>query len=217
MRLLSISILALFLVLGCKRDQPQPIDLGYDYLPMTIGASIRYAVDSTVYNDFTQSDTTYSFTIIETVVDTFSDADGRLNYRIERSKRFADTGSYVLQKSMAVYFEPTRAGRLEDNAHTVILAFPPDAGNSWNGNAYNDRGKENFEIISAHKSATVNGTTFDSVLTVEQYKDTTNFIEKRYRQERFAKNLGIISIEYIDIRTKLNGDSGVHYVKQILN
>ena len=217
MRLLSISILALFLVFGCKRDQPQPIDLGYDYLPMTIGASIRYAVDSTVYNDFTQSDTTYSFTITETVVDTFSDADGRLNYRIEQSKRFADTGSYVLQKSMAVYFEPTRAGRLEDNAHTVILAFPPSQGNTWDGNAFNNRGKEIFEITSAHISASVNGASFDSVVTVEHYNDTTNFILKRYRQEQFAKNVGLVSLEYLDLRTKINGDSGVHYVQRIIN
>jgi hypothetical protein len=215
-RLITIC-LGLVLFFGCKRNQTEPLDLGYNYFPLTIGAFVDYQVDSTVYNDFTQSDTTYSFTIRETVRDTFSDAQGRLTYRIERSKRVGDTASFVIQKSMGINVEATRLERLEDNIRTVILSFPPDAGSAWNGNAYNNRGQENFEIISAHKPATVNGTTFDSVVTVEQYNDTANFIEKRYRQERFAKNLGIISIEYIDIRTKLNGDSGVHYVQQIIN
>lgn len=202
---------------GCKRQQAEMVSFGYRYLPLNIGASIDYAVDSTVYNDFTQSDTTYTFTIRETVADTFTDATGRLNYRIERLKRLTDTGSFQIQKSIAVVVEGSRAERLEDNQRTVILSFPIEQGKTWDGNAFSDQGMVRFEIESAHKSESIGTLSFDSVTTVIHYNDTSNFIEKRFRKEQFARDVGLVSLEYIHIETKLNGDSGLHLVQRIIN
>lgn len=49
--LLFIAV-ATILIAGCKREQADEIDFGYDYLPLVVGQSIDYHVDSTVYDDF---------------------------------------------------------------------------------------------------------------------------------------------------------------------
>ncbi len=57
---------------------------------------------------------------------------------------------------MGINVEATRSERLKDNIRTIILSYLPGALNSWNDNACNNSGQENFEIISAHKRVTVN-------------------------------------------------------------
>ena len=213
--LLFITV-ATILIASCKREQADEIDFGYDYLPLVVGQSIDYHVDSTVYDDFTQDDTTYSFTIRELVADTFTDVAGRLNYRIERQKQASDTSEFVVQKSFAIYRSATSAERLEDNKRTVILSFPLNPGSTWDGNAFNTDEKENFTVATAHKALTIGDLRFDSVATIEHNIDTANFVEKKFRVEKFARGIGLISIEYMDIETKLNGDSGLYYIQQII-
>ncbi|QLH44708.1 MAG: hypothetical protein HWD58_03235 [Bacteroidota bacterium] len=61
--------------------------MGKEYYNLTVGYDIEYAVDSIIYDDFNQRIDTFSLEFKDAVVDTFTDNEGRLSYRIQRYYR----------------------------------------------------------------------------------------------------------------------------------
>jgi hypothetical protein len=123
---IGFRILTVLLILGaCKRAEVPELDLQLDYLPLKVGASIDYSVDSIVYDDFDASKTVYSFILRETVVEQFEDAEGRTSFRIEQSKRFIDSTDFTIRGSYSLTIDGMRTERFSENKRIVNLVFPP--------------------------------------------------------------------------------------------
>lgn len=212
------SVYALLLIAnmiaGCRHEPINThIDTSYRYLPLNIGAWIEYDVDSIALNDFTQQSDTFSFVLRETIVDTFNDASGQLNYVIERSKYIADTLANEPLRFCAISRSTKRAEKTENNQRVVMLVFPPVVGEQWQGYAYNPGLEQEFEYDFVDQPFATNAHQWDSALKVIQLNDTANFLIKKYAEECYARGTGRVFRKYSEIHKKLNADSGLIWIE----
>lgn len=208
-------VLALALLSACKDDPPIKTDFGYNYQPLSVGQWVEYDVDSIVYDDFAQTVTTYAFFVRETVVETFEDAEGRTSYRVERSKREAETDEWKVYQSYALVLDGIRLERVDNNLRTVPLIFPPEAGEDWNGNAFNTLDEESYTYDYVDRKVNFGPMTLDSTLRVIQNNDTDNFVLKTYTEERYARDVGLVYKEFLDLEIQISGDSGLHWIQVV--
>jgi hypothetical protein len=78
--------------------------------------------------------------------------------------------------------------------------FPVDRNKTWDGNAYNTIGAWDYKLVDANIKRTIAGKGFDSTAQVLQI-NKINVIEKKYYMEIFAKNVGLVYKEVIDVTT----------------
>jgi hypothetical protein len=62
---------------------------------------------------------------------------------------------------------------------------------------------------------TIGTLSFDRTLRVILENDTDNFVVKRYSEERYARNVGLISKRYFHIETQFEIDSGLQWIQRI--
>lgn len=218
-KLLYLSIALTLALASCKGPEPEAVDFGYDYLPLAIGSELVYRVDSIFYNEFLLNnpvDTAY-YLIKEIVIDTQTDLAGNLAYIIERST--FDTNGF--EDGAPFRYTLTKVeNRVEEqmgNLRKVIMTFPVTEGNSWDGNAFNALEEQQFEYVSIAQSFSLAGQNFDSVATIIQIEDTTNFIFKQYTEEKYARNIGKIYREHLIKETQFGrGDSGIYVIEKIV-
>lgn len=216
----SYLILATILVIAsCKGPEPEAIDFGYDYVPLAIGSEAMFRVDSIFYDEFLIDDPidTVYYLIKETVVDTQRDLTGNMAYVVERTTY--DTNG--MENGTPFRFTRTRvSNRIEEqigNLRKVILTFPVTQGTTWDGNAFNSLEDQNFEYASVSENYNLEGQQFDSVVTIVQIEDSTNFIFKQYTEEKYARNIGKIYREHLIKKTQFgSGDSGVFVIEKIV-
>ena len=86
----------------------------------------------------------------------------------------------------------------------IIKFFPVAKNKTWNGNAFNILGEWLYKYTEFDKAKTIGGIAFDSTLTVIQIDDE-NLIEKKYYREMYAKRVGLIYKQIIDVHSnKIN-------------
>ncbi|HXC06141.1 MAG TPA: hypothetical protein VNZ86_15395, partial [Bacteroidia bacterium] len=189
---------------SCKKDNELHLDMGYGYAPSDIGRYVIYQVDSTVYDAFTKDTVYYKYQLKELEQSVFSDNEGRPSIRIERYVRFFnpalpyDSIPWTLKN---VWYSTRTARdfeRVESNVRLVKLIFPDVDQNTWNGNAQNTIGDWEYQYNGVNQHQNVGGFSFDSVATVIQLIDT-NQINYRIYSEQYAKNVGLISKQIIDV------------------
>ena len=81
----SLLLLAALALSACKKEEPQDVDLGYDYFPNTVGTFIEYEVDSSYYESGVETNT--QFYVREEYTETFIDGEGQLAMKIDRYTR----------------------------------------------------------------------------------------------------------------------------------
>jgi len=206
------------ILFSCKKDIEDPVDVGYGYFPVNVGHWATYQVDSTYYDDFTDSVRVYHYKIREQVESTFMDNQNRETQRIERYKQISDTTSWYINNVWAMNLTASTAEKVEENQRYIKLIFPVKKGKTWDGNAYNILGEQEYEFGSVGKAYTVNGITFDSTVTVIQ-KIESNIIHADYQIEVFAKHVGLIYKKYksVDKSTDGNITKGVDYSYSIIS
>lgn len=205
-----LPVLGLVLIFAaCKKDSAITIDNGYAYFPDQVGHYVIYDVDSIVHNDFTKSVDTFRFQVKEHFESEFYDNSGRPTLRIERYKRtYPDTSApWTLSDVWSANLTESRAERTEENQRFIKLIFPVNQKRGWNGNAYNTMDEWEYKYTSVDVPSTLRNLTFDSTLTVKQI-DFENLINKKYYIEMYAKNVGLIYKETIDV----SSDSIVPFV-----
>lgn len=189
---------------GCRQDEVAN-DIGWGYFPTEIGHWVMYEVDSTVYDDFTGDTLIYRYQVKELLESQFIDNEGRLSIRVERYRRNYnpnlpyDSIPWYLSRVYAFTRSNGWAEKLEENVRFTRLAFPVERGKTWNGNAYNTIGQWNYKYKEVDVSYAISPFSMDSTLLVEQ-KNEINLISHRVYKERYAKNIGMIEKNVIDVR-----------------
>ncbi|HEU4716217.1 MAG TPA: hypothetical protein VFU15_00200 [Bacteroidia bacterium] len=187
---------------SCKKDGT--VDTGYSYFPDAIGHYCIYDVDSTVYDDFNNDTVVYRYEVKEIIESYFTDNQGRQAMRVERyRKNYSDTVPYANQpwtisRVWSFVRTSSEAEKQEENQRYIRLTFVPREGKTWNGNAYNTLGEMDYKYASVDQPYSLNAMNFDSVATVLQ-EDETNLITRKFYQERYARNVGMIEKSIIDV------------------
>jgi hypothetical protein len=96
------------------------------------------------------------------------------------------------------------AERVEENIRYKKLIFPVSTKSSWNGNAQNTLDPLNYSYLFVDLPRTIGNTKFDSVLQVNQ-QDATNLISKKYYIEKYARHVGLVQKQVIDVESQPDG------------
>lgn len=211
----------LYLILFCSLlgvsacdDQIENLDIDYkyEYFPLSIGKYIIYDVDSVTYSFESGGGTaveTVDFEWKETVVDTFRDAQNRLVYEVERTRRDSSQQAWRLVNVLTITKTGERLERVENNRRFVALFFPLKTTiaplNLYQYFSELETIAVSGDVIEAFKgweyvvtevdvTATVNDFSFNETATVS-YADMENAIELRSVTAQYAKNIGLISKE----------------------
>ena len=204
-----IFLLLFTIFYGCKKEQAPVIYMGYDYFPSNVGHYVIYQCDSVYYNPYSSNTPRFDTEIyqIKEVIDSiYPDNEGRPTMRIVRYKRLnvdsaTPWSSIVLpEKVWSGNLLSTTAQRVEDNYRYIKLLFPVSLNATWNGNAYNVLGTDNYLYTSVNAPATIGTTHFDSTLTVFQLSNST-LLQFQYYQEQYAAGVGLVYKEVIDYST----------------
>lgn len=191
-------------ILSCKKDLALPPDLGYNYYPTTVGWYIEYEIDSIVYNDFTNSIDTIHYFLKEVIESEFENASDSISFRIERFKKNNITDEWIISDVWFGTRNKRYIIRSEENIPYVKMIFPVKNGARWNGNTYNTLQEQIYEYIKKDESFQINNLSFDSTVTIKQLENI-NLIEKQESKEVYARNIGLIYKEIIDLKTEVNG------------
>ena len=196
----------------CDKQTLITEELFHEYYPIEVGHWIIYDVDAVVYDDFTgEVDTSY-YQIKEVFESSFTDDSGNESIRLERYIRDNPDENWQIKNVWTSRRLPSRVEKVEENIRYIKLVFPPKVNKTWDGNAYNTKAEQTYRITRSHETLNINGLQLDSVVSVVQ-ADFETLISKEYKVEKFAKNIGLVYKEYVDLKTEIDGTviSGVDY------
>lgn len=197
--LTGIVSLAFF---SCKKEQQPVVYMGYDYFPNNVGHYVIYQCDSIAVVGFNID--TFKYQIKE-VIDSVFKFNGTQEYFTQRIVRYKRTDTtipwsniFLPEKVWTGTLLPNMAKRQEDNIVYVKLVFPMSLNEQWNGNAFDTiTGQGDYQYTTLNTPLTINGTTFDSTLTVMQVNQSS-FLSYQYCYEQYAAGVGLIYKEVID-------------------
>lgn len=198
---------------------PDVPEMGFPYQPDILGREMIYQVDSTRIDDFNNGkDTTLRYFLREKVEGYFVNAVGEKSQRIARYVRLKDNDPWRLQRIYTRTIGKSDVQEVHHNERYIKLVFPVADKVKWNGNAYNTQGPLNYTITQIHKPMALGTLNFDSTLTVMHQQDS-NFLEKRFRKEIFARGVGMIyqQVDTILYRGYRNFPNGVYYRQSLLS
>lgn len=192
---------------GCNKEENNDIPLiDYNYFPDDIGHWIIYEIEEIQIDAPSEVYDTSRYQIKEIIASEFLDNSNRVTLRIERYIRENDTTSWEIKDVWYANLLTSSAQKVEENIRYVKLSFPVALHKSWDGNAYNTYDEQEYEITAIDTSETINDIFIDSVLTVTQ-RDWESLIDKYYSVEKYAKNIGIVYKNYINIELALTDTS----------
>ena len=211
-------LVLLCLTESCKEEvfTPEARPLLEQYFPLELNRPAYYQVDSVVLRavvggieyDSSRSEAR------ETLVETFTAADGTTVYRGERWVRPDDTQPFRFEQIFTVSRDARAAIRSENNLTFTKLTHPLREGSDWDGNAAFDSrrsvsvGGEFLDVYEGWEyrytdtdglDTLVSGEQLDSVITVTQAEVLDNLIDLRVAYERYAPGLGLVE-RFVDAR-----------------
>lgn len=206
------SCLLFLLFASCKKEDFNfTSDSINDYFPLQVGKYITYNLDSTVFINFGQNRVINHYQAQDVVDAQITDNLGRPSYRIIHYLRNDSTQPWIpINVFMAT---PTRNSieYIENNLRFLKLSLPISQGFSWKGNSYIDSYSIDLGVTylddwdytydSVGAPLTINSINFDSTITVDERDEFlgqdpsiqgTQYAEKTYSLEKYAKGIGLI-------------------------
>jgi hypothetical protein len=219
------QLFKLFAVLGAAvlaacSASPEPKRSDDSYLPLRKGVYQVYDVDSVWYTITGKQEEHYE--LLTEVVDSFPNTEGGYTYVIYRYKR-PDAGSeWSYHDTWSARISGHRVIVSEGSTAFVKFTLPVTEGAVWNGNAFNDLGKDDYEMLRVGDAYTVNGTMFPDCIEVNQNDDDDMIVRTDIRTEVYARDVGLIQkeiriLDYCTAGCTVFGEieSGVEYTQKI--
>jgi hypothetical protein len=189
---ISLFLICLF-ALACDTSEVAPtVDLafGRDYFPIVSGRFISYNVKETTYR-LNQRPEVTTYQLKEVVGEQFVGANGDRLWRIIRYRRANGRQNWQVVGSHALRSDELFGIRWEENQSYVRLNFPLERGKRWDGNLFNNLGRDNYELTDLGRSYLFDGKRYTETATVLQNNDSS-LVNKDKRIEVYAKGLGLI-------------------------
>jgi hypothetical protein len=185
---------------GCDGEHAEKvIDKGFDYFPLQTGIFLIYDVDETRYDQGNEPEI-LAYQLKTEVVDSFTNTTGGITYVVYRSTRADENSPWVFLDTWSARVNNTEAVNIEGNISFVKLSFPLAEGIEWNGNMLNNLESDDYEVLSYDVPFTLDGTTFDSTLTIEQEFNDDPIVYTDMRTEVYARDIGLIYKETTQLR-----------------
>ena len=187
-----------------------------DYFPLHVGKYISYNLDSTVYINFGQKDTVISYQVKDSIENEITDNTGRPAFRIVRYIRKNASQSWMANNTFMAIQTVTTIEFVENNLRFQKLKLPIKDGYTWKGNSFIDTYSLNsttkyldnwdYTYDSVNVPLILPGIQLSSTLKVNQRDEflgqdpklpNTQYAEKNYSVEKYAKGIGLIYKEFL--------------------
>jgi hypothetical protein len=193
---LAVSLSFVLLTgISCDSSQdPDPAVFGYDYLEMALGAWQEFEVTETEYALSVPVE--HAYQLRAEVSDFVLNPAGDTVWVVAVSRRETPMDAWEPHYTATVRIAGRQGIADWDGAMRQVLTFPPEAGAAWNGNAVNSQEADSYEITESGVAFTTdNGLNFPDVVTVLQEDNQDVIVQMDFRQERYARGVGLVSKE----------------------
>ena len=211
--LLAIGALAVLLP-ACRKDEAEPVDLGYGYFPVQKGAWAEYLVDSSWSFEAIGVSGVVRYRLREVVDSVYTDPEGRTAQRIERFVWDTLTNAWRIKDVWTQTRQATYAERTEEDVRLLKLTFPTKDGERWNLNAFNSQRDMEVGYDGVDEPWQHGNLSFDSTVLVRNYYPN-NLVDTLIYRERYAKHVGLVERRRDTSNTQANGTNG-WYFQQVL-
>jgi len=205
------------LIISCKKENEIfTSESVNDYSFLQVGKYITYNLDSTLYINFGQKDTVISYQAQDVVDAQITDNLGRPAYRIIRYIRKDTSANWQPNNTFIVVPTDKSIEYVENNLRFLKLEMPIKQDFSWKGNSYIDTYSLNSDLQylddwdyiydSINVPLMINSLNFDSTIKVTERDEFlgqdpsipgTQYAEKTYAEEKYAKGVGLIYREFL--------------------
>lgn len=221
MRASLLFVLFSIFLLSCEKQvEDYQLESVEDYLPLQPGKYRTYRTDSTVFTNFGRNVETHSYEEKNVVDALITDAAGKPAYRINRFMKPVNGSTWAAAGTYMISVNAKTAEVVENNLRIVKLSQPLKTESSWKGNSYlpekpyssmynflsiADLKDWNYQITSSGETLSLNGKTFNDVVTITaidasyNYPVTTNqaFAFRTYAVEKYSKGVGLVYQELV--------------------
>lgn len=211
---LLLAVLFTVTYFACKKADKKPVvDATNEYYPLQIGKYVIYNVDSTLWDDTLCVVQVRHHQMRYTVADTFTDAQGRLSYRVDIHMRHQTEDEWEPHSVFYVTGTSTTLETIHSGLHFINLQFPIANGTSWKGNAYVNTTDpdltyfNNWDYTYSNVGGSFNNglVVYNNTVTVNERDETIGDPENIPRQpatrnlskEVYASGIGMIYRQYI--------------------
>lgn len=210
-----LAFIGLFLILGCKKDNPESIIYGYEYFPTNEGLYRVYNVTDIFHDEALGDvhDTSY-YQIKEVIAETLIDEEGDTIQKLRRYHRTNDTLDWEIQDIWTQKRTPTTAEVVEKNDRMIKLIFAIAYDRNWDGNALNNEESLSCYYDNIYESYALETIAFDSSVTVEKQNFLT-VIDYRRQYEIYARNIGKVKSVFKNLEINNSDTSDVLYGTEI--
>lgn len=216
----------MLLLIACKKTTPTITPTpAYNYQRIDVGYTATYAVDSTVYDDFTKTTINYRYYIklnnqsIYTTVDTFVITQ----QQVYKSNYAND--SFTVINVRGSQYRNNKTIELNNNVKTIVLNYPLIKAKVWNTNAENNLPIKNATIRATNNSYTYNTISYGNVCEIT-YENDSNLITKNVELYQYAPNVGLVHKQITHVQSQtikpnvpvsLRATSGYSVIYNLLN
>ncbi len=218
-RLICFAFFILSLA-SCKKENENFVTASVsDYFPLQVGKYITYDLDSTIFTNFGQTLTVRHYQAQYRVDGQITDNLDRPGYTISRYLRQDSTQDWAIDNVFTVFPTGNSVEYIQDNLRFLKLMAPITEGFSWKGNSYlaNDPYRSyvfanpafmedwNYTYQDVNTPLAIGAKNFENTITVFEVSDSTgdpnisgtDYAEKTYSIEKYAKNVGLIYKDFI--------------------
>ena len=193
MRYFFIVLILTIICWSCDRDTlPPDLDaVGITYFPLAVGDFRVYQVHQEEFNIFSESDT-FDYQLKELVADSFATQD-QISYILHRFSRDTAEDPWVLDSVWTARRTANHAIVVENNIPFAKLVFPTNLNRVWDGNIFNTRQPDEYQITEVDGSVETPAGTFSQTLTVFENNEPDTLIFQDIRKAIYAPRVGLIS------------------------
>ena len=188
-----------------------------DYFPLQVGKYITYDLDSTVFINFGLKDTVIKYQVKDSIENQITDNLGRPAFRIVHYMRKNSGQSWTASNTFMAVANFTDIEFVENNLRFIKLVLPIKQDYTWKGNTYIDTYSLNsatkylddwdYAYDSVNVPITLSGgLLINNTIKVNQRDEflgqdpklpTTQYAERNYSVEKYAKSIGLVYKEFL--------------------
>ena len=184
-----------FSLIACQSNNDSEINAVYqtNYTFTQLGQFIEYDVQEIQYS-LSTAPIKNSYQWKEKVVALEKDISNEEQLRIIRYRRANESSNWQIDSVFFVKNSIDKSIRHEGNNQFIKLTFPLKENQRWDGNLYNNYGKDDYVMKKVNQPYTLHQQVFSNTVVIEQQNDSS-LVDLKKRIEVYAKGIGMIYSE----------------------